>query len=306
MKRYCIFVLLFVSFLCCTAATAYANKNVLEFYDKSMTDDLDADVLSDIEDEIREQSQAVIEMNSIDGAVALSSFSVTDPVKVVFVESNHVNDVLDQLGGMSDAADSKKYFNTEDIFESRSLKYSWKVPVMETEDGYLYASVKINSLDDISVSSTLATNKELNDVTYLFDRTLVPGILGDSGLNVNYDAVFPVSLPVISTDIIIFMADQVQYAIPFSARPDLLGAVNGRIYEFGQLKDIITNMLNELPDGNGLMTASDGGGIGQGDSTYNESESKEGHASFLLIFGIVGVIVCTGGLVFYKKRKSRW
>ena len=57
MKRYCIFVLLFVSFLCCTAATAHANKNVLEFYDKSMTDDLDADVLSDIEDEIREQSQ---------------------------------------------------------------------------------------------------------------------------------------------------------------------------------------------------------------------------------------------------------
>lgn len=294
-----------LAILFCLSATAYAQEPALEFYNRPMSEDLNGNMslLSNIENEIREQGQAVLKLNGINDVVALNYSNLTGAVKVVLAEGKYASEVLEQLGSANDVAIRKVYVNTEDIFASRFLKYSWKVPVMETEDYYMYATVKINSIEDISVSSTIAPKKEMSDVCYIFDKELVPSILRSSGLNVDYDIVFPVYLPSISTDIVIFSANEVQYAIPFSARPELLDVENGKIYEYNEIEIKINALLEELLSADTIPMEPVGGGVGQVDVDAETFSGREGILSYFLPIGLVVVLVCAGGLLIYNKKR---
>lgn len=305
--RRTVFVLL-VAMLFSLSMTAYAQEPVMEFYSKSMTEELGnatADAAKDIEDEIKEQIQAIMEINSIPETSALSSFALANiqSVKIATTGSEEATGVLEQLGSASDVVMRKINVSTEDIFASRFLEYSWKVPVIETEDEYLFSIVKINSAGDAVVSSAVAPKKEMSDVSYLFDKELVPNILKNSGLNVDYDAILPVAIPIISTDIIVFSADELRYAVPFSARPDLLGLENGVVYKYTEVEAKVKEVIEEMSSDGVVSAMPAGGGAGQMASTGNAPDKMD-FSSYLLLLGAAVVVVCAGGIFAYRRRRA--
>lgn len=304
MKRTCIFLLSITMLVAC-AFTAHAIEPDLKLYNMSISEALNenTDALAYIEDEILNQVGAVMKINNISSVKTLDSVDFSKAVKVAFVSSG--NDMIEQIGSARDVIVRKDYVSTEDIFNSRFLDYYWKVPVLEFGDGYLFATVIINSPDDIIVSCIMAQNKELSDVTYLFDNELILNILGKSDLSVDYDNVIPVSIPIISTDIIIFVSEKVQYAIPFSARPDLLGVENGRVYEYEKLESLIDSLLVELSSGNASSNAPVGGGAAQV-TDNNGATANDAASSYGLYFVIMAVFACVGVfLILYKKKPVR-
>jgi len=312
MKRVCFFLLV-VIMLFALVITVAAQELNLEFYDVSIVNEVNgnADVLDYIVDEILNQAKAIIEATSIESVdmslsesiEALNSFDINKSIRVAQIG---YNDVLEQLSSISNVVLRISHDRpSEDIFNTHDLEYFWKIPVLEMEDGYLIASVRISSPDDIAIWSTMVNNKELNDVTYLFNRELVPSILGDSGLNIDYGTVLPITIPVVYSDIIFFTADFKQYAIAFSARPDLLGIENGKIYEYVELESFIDKFLIEMYSGSTNSQLPIGGG-GSGSLVASESGTSPNYMSITngLIIGIMGLSIGVIVLIILKKNRK--
>ena len=302
-----IFILL-AAMLFLLSMTVYAQEPVLEFYSRPIAEAFEngnTEAVKHLEDEIKEQIQAIMEINNIPEASVLRSFSLdnTHPVKIASAGSSEAAEILEQLSSADDVVMRKIAVSSEDIFESRFLEYIWKVPVIETENEYLFSVVKINSSGDTVVSSTIAPKREMSDVSYLFDEELVPSILKDSGLNVDYEIVLPVSIPIISTDIIIFSADDLQYAIVFSARPDLLGLENGSVYKYTEVEAAIKQVIDGMssPGDSSAMPA--GSGMGQGAS--DGSTLDEEISSFLFPLCVIVIIGSAGCLFVFKTRRGK-
>ena len=316
MKKIFLFAVAF-SLLLCLPNAAYAEKESLEFYRRPFTDDLKnkPDIIAEAEAEIREQARAVMEVNGIADTKALASFTAEKAVKAVSGRPEEARDVnytgspLDSLDAAVSAV--KNQWSGRDMFSNRFVEYVWKVPVLETENAYLFANVKVNSPDDIVISSTYVPHKELSDATYLFDSELVSKILKNSGIkNIDYDVVLPVSLAELSTDIVIFSADRTQYgtkklmfAIPFSARPDLLGIENGKIYEYEKIEAVISDIQGRLSSG-GASGEVSGGGAGQKIEPY-DPDAAPLFVPWVLCITLAYFAAGTAAAVIYQRRKKR-
>lgn len=279
---------------------AKAQGSALELYHLSLEDELagDAEQLDEIRAEIAGQAQAVLEANGLPTVNPLASFSTRDSVRVAVAEQGETG-IIEQLESVRSVIDRRIHVKTEDIFQSRFLKYVWKVPVGETGNGYLYASVKMNGPDDVSIWTTLTGDRQLSDVTYLFDQDLVSNILESSGLPVNYDIVLPISIPMISTDVIVFAADKTQYAIPFSARPDLLGVENGKIYEYSQIEEKINDLMYEISPED-AVDGPVGGGVWVKEEESNGLSDGQWRAAGIVLLLLGGTYA---GRKLWKSRK---
>ena len=285
----------------CLTVSAYAANEVPEFYTKSLADDLPGrnGDLSDIEKEIKDQAKAVLRSLSVDADKALADFSLDNAVKMaVCLGSSTAEDAvaLDEIYTVI----LECYYNSGyDIYNSRFLDYMWQIPVAETENHYVFATLIIRSADDISMSICFTEGKDNPNITYLFDREFVSDILKESGLNVNYELMIPINLPSLYTDIVIFEADGVMYGIPLSFRDDLLGAESGKIYKLDELNGKANEFIaknNQVASGE----LSSGGSV----STDTEQPSKSPNWSAFVLPTVVTVAVAC--LVYWGiDRKTR-
>ena len=272
----------------CLTVSAYAANEVPEFYSKSLADDLPGrnGDLSDIEKEIKDQAQAVLSSLSVDADKALADFSLDNAVKMAIGRGASAQVAYDSLIDAK-AVVGDAVYTPRDEYNSDFLQYVWKIPVAETENHYIFATLLINSPKDISIFTGFAPKDELRDVTYLFDRELVSNILKESGLNVNYEVILPMNLPILHTDVVVFYADGVTYGIPFSARADLLGIENGKVYNIDELLSITQKMAQEEAVNTDDSTQSGGGGV----ATDTEQPSKSPDWSAFVLPTVVTVAV---------------
>jgi len=271
----------------CLAVTVYAADEVPGFYRKSLNDDLPGrnGDLSDIEKEIKDQALAVLTSLNVDTEKALTDFSLCNAVKMVIVSD---------INGKEDLG--KLY----DEYGSDSLRYAWKIPVAETENHYIFATLLINSPADISVTTAFTQNKDDLKAMYLFDRELVSGIVKESSLNTNYEAMMLLSLPALYTDIVIFEADGAMHGIPLSSRDDLLGTESGKIYKLDELNGIISEYAEKLSQSASDELSSGGGSV----STDTEQSSGSPDWSAFILPTVVTVAVAC--LVYWGiDRKTR-
>ena len=285
----------------CLTVSAYAANEVPEFYRKSLNDDLPGrnGDLSDIEKEIKDQAQAVLTSLNVDADKALADFSLDNAVKMAIGRGASAQVAYDSLIDAK-AVVGDAVYTPRDEYDSHFLQYVWKIPVAETENHYVFATLLINSPKDISIFTGFAPKDELRDVTYLFDRELVSNILKESGLNVNYEVILPMNLPILHTDVVVFYADEVTYGIPFSARADLLGIENGKVYNIDELLSITQKMAQEEAANTDESTQSGGGSV----STDTEQSSKSPDWSAFVLPTVLTVAVAC--LVYWGiDRKTR-
>lgn len=278
----------------------------LEFYNMSIAQEFDNDngVALALEEEIEAQAQAIAGINGISLQSETGLTGADESVKAVYVGGGDIGGVLDVLcTSQVSSAQTSVQAKHQLILENQSLEYIWKVPVYETDKDYIYAAVRINDGGEASVSSVIAPKGELNDVTYLFDRDLVPELIDGSGLNADTDAAAAVSISGISTDIIVFPADGQWYGIPFSARPEFLEVENGEIYELQELEEKISALTSEMSSGSGDNGAFDEGG---GTGSMEEPEQPKSVPEYILV--IAAVCVIAAGWTIYKKKRGgrRW
>lgn len=298
--KYCRLVIV-LALAFCLSVSVYAADAVPEFYRKSLNDDLPGrnGDLSDIEKEIKDQAQAVLTSLNVDAEKALADFSLDNAVKMAIGRGASAHDAYDNLASAK-AIVGDAVYTPRNEYDSDFLQYVWKIPVAETENHYVFATLLINSPKDISISTVFAPKDELSDVTYLFDRELVSNILKESGLNVNYEVILPMNLPILHTDVVVFYADKVIYGIPFSARADLLGIENGKIYNIDELLSIPEKMAQEEATNTDDSTQFGGGSV----STDTEQSSKSPHWSAFVLPTVVTVAVAC--LVYWGiDRKTR-
>lgn len=305
--RQTVFALL-VTMLFSLFTTVYAQEPVMQFYSKTITEELEKanpDGAREIEEEIKEQIQAIMEINGIPETPALRSFTLanTQSVKTAAAGSEKAAKVLEQFGSAGDVMMRKIHVSTEDLFASRFLEYSWKVPVIETEDAYLFSVVTIHPSGDTVVSSGIAPKKEMSDVSYLFHKDLVADILENSGLHIDYDTILPVTIPMLSTDIILFSADELRYAISFSARPDLLGMENGTVCPYAETEAKIKEVIEEMSSEGKSSANPTGGGVRQRARSENTSD-KIKFSSYLFPFSAAAVVVCAAWFWVDHKRRA--
>lgn len=258
----------------CLAVTVYAADEVPGFYRKSLSDDLPGrnGDLSDIEKEIKDQALAVLTSLNVDAEKALADFSLCNAVKMVIVSDINAKEDLGKL---------------YDEYGSDSLRCAWKIPVAETETHYIFATLLINSPADISVTTAFTQNKDDLKAMYLFDRELVSGIVKESSLNTNYEAMMLLSLPALYTDIVIFETDGAMHGIPLSSRDDLLGTESGKIYKLDELNGIISEYAEKLSQSASDELSSGGGSV----STDAEQSSDSPDWSAFILPTVVTVAV---------------
>ena len=287
------------------SAPVYAQEPLPEFYSRSITEDLrdNTDVLHDIEEELNVQMSSIMKMNGILQEDILYSRSTTDAVKVAVIESANTSEILKQLQLAQKLVALKAEKNTEDIMSNNSLTYRWRVPVIETRTQYGYATVNVSDIDDVVIFSTITSQKNVSNVSYLFDCTLLTNIFKESTLDIDIRTVLPISLNIISTDILLFQADGQSYGIPFSTRPDLLGVENGKIYSYRQIESKIQSLLTELSSNISESTLPMGSGITQSVSDVEISDSAK---SSPLIFPVILLLLAVSivGFYFHRKRFS--
>ena len=301
MRKICSFLFI-VMMLSTSILTAYAEEAELELYHQPIAEAVkkNPDALGEIETEILAQAQAVLQAESMSGAEPFANtFDIAKAAKMALVGNDKI---VEEISVARDVSLFNLYFENPETFQSRFLNYCWKVPVAETETGYVYATVQVNSPDDVVISTTIVGNKELSDATYLFDQELIPNILKESGMNVRYDTVLPVTVPTISTDMILFVVDETTYGIVLSARPDLLGVENGKIYEYSELERKVDNLLLEISPGYTSAIRPTGGGGGW---LSPEQEPKEPLTIPTHYFwGAVALVVGIIAFFFHMKKRA--
>lgn len=271
----------------CLSIVCYAADEVPEFYTKSLADDLPGrnGDLSDIEKEIKDQSQAVLSSLNVDAEKALADFSLDNAVKMAI--GRDINPKVD-------------FAKLYDEYGSDSLEYAWKIPVAETDTHYVFATILVKSSEVISVTTAFTQNKDDLKTMYLFDRELVSGIVKESGLNANYELMTLLSLPALYSDIVIFEADGAMYGIPLSSRDDLLGTESGKIYKLDELNGIISEYAEKLSQSASDELSSGGGSV----SVDTEQPSKSPNWSAFVLPTVVTVAVAC--LVYWGiARKTR-
>ena len=221
-------------------------------------------------------------------------------VKVAWIHTGSKSEIMEQLGTARDVVMRRYHVSTEDMFHDDFLDYYWKVPVIQTSQGSILADVILRDKGENEISTTYIPQTEEDWNQYLYDENIVLDILTDSGLQIKRETVLPVSIPTMSVDIILFGAEHITFGIPFSARPDLLGLENGKVYSYDEIEKAVEYLIEDMTaQGSGAYS---GGGSGQADTGKNmKPEVIVTLLICLLIAGACIAVVARSG----QNRKDR-
>lgn len=245
-----------------------AQEEIPDFYGQSLKNVLlgKPGGWEQVRKEIFEQASAVLEINQIESLLQEGDIDLDKAVKAVFIKpyaekQAQLGNEIDQLQTSRDIVNERQYNSDHGMFDTKWVDYYWKLPVLETETEYLYATIILDSTGKTDISCTFVPYKTLNDATYLFDRSLVTESLKKSGYDVEPYLMLPVSIPADFTDAVLFDHEQHVYALVLSSRPDLLGLENGTVYTYEEFEDAIASLHDGM---NGIYSPDrpEGGGAG--------------------------------------------
>ena len=284
-----------------------ADEEEPDFYNQSLKNAVgiqNKEKYDEIQNEIYEQALAVLEINQISANLKKEDIDLGKAVKAVFIVNR--NNETETLKGEVDQLKDVQYVLIErlnnsskdrDVLNSRFLDYFWKVPVIETDNAYLYATVIIYDWDNISISTTYVPDKKMSDVSYLFDRRLVKETLEKNNKNVANYLILPISFPEISMDAIAFVSDNQVEFIPYFANPDIYDMGNGKIYSYDVFEEFVRTNFDNLSVTNQDKFDYSGGGTGS-----NTNNNRLGYV--WIVIGIVVVAVIGACIIHVRKKKS--
>lgn len=166
--------------------------------------------------------------------------------------------------------------------------------VVPTEKGY----VKYLKDDDgdISYVGDVVFNESSKN-TNMVDTTAVRNILSSAKYTEATDVVV-LDVPMYQTSFVYFLANNVEYLIPFGSRPDLTGLENGKVYKATDcLAELSATWGNTIVDGDGLSNGN-GGNVNSLVKTPNIIKNS-------IIYGVIICSLIIVGVTAYSIRKAK-
>lgn len=166
--------------------------------------------------------------------------------------------------------------------------------VVPTEKGYVKYLKDTNG--DITYVGDVVFNEKTKN-TNIVNISTVKNILG-SAKYVDATDIIVLDVPMYQTSFVYFLANNVEYLIPFGSRPDLTGLENGKVYKATDcLAELSATWGNTSVDGNGL---SNGNGGSVDSVVENPNIIKNS-----IIFGIISSLIIVGVVAVNSIRKAK-